>query len=169
LAAKQIADNKMFTQKYKPIIAVLLTAAFIIALGAAVFAVTDYGTRSGITTDMYNGGVVTGNQNSPAAGGNNETTSGTTGRTTDGTTGGVTGGTTGGVAGDNRAYMGNGETYNNHNNPNNYANGVESGEVLGAQDTDRSMTAAGIIISVLIAVAVIVLVVALIPKSTNRT
>lgn len=151
----------MFTRKYTLIIAAVLTVALTFVLGAAVIAETDYGTRSGITTDMYNGGTVTGNQNAPAAGGNNETTGGTTSGAADSTTGG----TTGGMAGD-RANMGNGETYNSSNN---YANGANSGEVLGAQDTDRSMTAAGIIISVLIAVAVIVLVVALIPKSTNRT
>ena len=62
--------------------------------------------------------------------------------------------------------MGNEQTYDNTNN---YANGTNNGEVLGVQDTDRSMTVAGIVISVLIAVAVIVLVVALIPKSANRT
>lgn len=144
----------MFTRKYKPIIAAVLTVAFVIVLGVAVIAVTDYGTRSGITTDMYNGGTVTGNQNSPAAGGNNETTDG------------MAGGTTGGVAGDTRANMGNEQTYDNTNN---YANGTNNGEVLGVQDTDRSMTVAGIVISVLIAVAVIVLVVALIPKSANHT
>lgn len=78
----------------------------------------------------------------------------------------MAGGTTGGVAGDTRANMGNEQTYDNTNN---YANGTNNGEVLGVQDTDRSMTVAGIVISVLIAVAVIVLVVALIPKSANRT